>query len=91
MGAAEGIACEEVRASTPWRPLRPQLPERVAQGRETLDQRWHAPPSTLTAVTAPVWDWRQPLPGGITETIVAPVHPVHPTAPRRPVRGVRVC
>jgi len=74
MGAAEVIACEEVGARKPWSPLRQQLHERFDQGLDSLEQRWHEPPSTLTEVTATVWDLRQQRTGGITETIVAQVH-----------------
>src|SRR5215471_3175570 len=74
MGAAEVIAFEEVRARKQWSTLRQQLHERFDQWLDTLEQRWHEPPSTLTEVTAMVWDLRQHLTGGITETIVAQVH-----------------
>jgi hypothetical protein len=71
MGAAEVIAFEEVRASKQWSTLRQQLHERFAQWLDTLEQRWHEPPSTLTEVTATVWDVRPQRTGGLTETIVA--------------------
>ena len=74
MGAAEVIVFEEVRARKQWSTLRHQLHERFDQWLDTLEQRWHEPPSTLTEVTATVWDLRQQLTGGITETIVAQVH-----------------
>jgi hypothetical protein len=74
MGAAEVIAFEEVRARTQWSTLRQQLHKRFDQWLDTLEQRWREPPSTLTEVTATVWDLRQQLTGGITETIVAQVH-----------------
>ena len=74
MGAAEVIAFEEVRARKQWSTLRQQLHERFDQWLDTLEQQWHEPPSTLTEVTATVWDLRQQLTGGITETIVAHVH-----------------
>jgi hypothetical protein len=74
MGAAEVIAFEEVRARKQWSTLRQQLHERFDQWLDTLEQRWHEPPSTLTEVSATVWDLRQQLTGGITETIVTQVH-----------------
>src|SRR5512145_1085202 len=74
MGAAELIACAEVRASKQWRTLRHQPHERCNPWLDTLEPRWHEPPSTLTAVPATVWDLRPPLTGGIPETIVARVH-----------------
>jgi hypothetical protein len=74
MGAAEVISFEEVRARKQWDTLRQQLHERFDQWLDTLEQQWHEPPTTLTEVTATVWDLRQHLTGGITETIVAHVH-----------------
>ena len=74
MGAAEVISFEEVRARKQWSTLRQQLHKRFDQWLDTLEQQWHEPPSTLTEVTTTVWDLRQQLTGGITETIVAHVH-----------------
>jgi hypothetical protein len=74
MGTAAVISLEEVRARKQWTILRQQLHERFDQWLDTLEQAWHEPPSTLTEVTATVWDLRQQLTGGITETIVAHAH-----------------
>ena len=74
MGAAEVISFEEVRARKQWSTLRHQLHERFDQWLDTLEQAWHEPPATLSEVTATVWDLRQQLTGGITETIVAQAH-----------------
>jgi Uncharacterised protein family (UPF0236) len=74
MGAAEVISFEEVRARKQWSALRQQLHERFDQWLDTLEQAWHEPPATLSEVTATVWDLRQQLTGGITETIVAHAH-----------------
>ena len=74
MGAAEVIAFEEVRARKQWSTLRQQLHERFDQWLDTLEQAWHEPPATLSEVTATVWNLRQQLTGGITETIVAHAH-----------------
>jgi hypothetical protein len=52
MGAAEGIAFEEVRASKQWDTLRHQLHERFAQWLDTLETQWYEPPSTVPEVTA---------------------------------------
>ena len=71
MGAAEVISFEEVRARKQWSTLRQQLHERFDQWLDILEQAWHEPPATLSEVTATVWDLRQQLTGGITETIVA--------------------
>jgi hypothetical protein len=74
MGAAEVIAFEEVRARKQWATLRQQLHERFDQWLDTLEQQWHEPPALLSEVTATVWDVRQQLTGGITETIVKYAH-----------------
>lgn len=87
MGAAEGIACEEVRASKPGDTLRQQLPARFAPGLDTLEKPWPEPPSTLLAVTATVWHWRQQRTGGLPETIVAYVHGGEHDRQQSPVHG----
>lgn len=74
MGAAEVIAFEEVRARKQWEALRHQLHERFDQWLDTLETQWHEPPATLPEMTATVWNLRQQLTGGITETMVAHVH-----------------
>ena len=74
MGAAEVISFEEVRARTHWDTLRQQLHARFDHWLDTLEQQWHEPPSTRMEVTATVWDLRQELTGGLTETIVQDAH-----------------
>jgi hypothetical protein len=74
VGCAEIISLPEVRARKQWDALRQQLHARFDQWLDTLEQQWPEPPSTLPEVTAMVWDVRQQLTGGITETIVAQVH-----------------
>jgi hypothetical protein len=74
MGAAEVISCEEVRARKQWDTLRQQLHARFDHWLDTLEQQWHEPPSTLMEVTATMWDLRQQLTGGLTETIVKHAH-----------------
>ena len=74
MGAAEVISFEEGRARKQWSTLRQQLHERFDQWLDTLEQAWHEPPATLSEVSATVWDLRQQLTGGLTETIVAHAH-----------------
>ncbi len=74
MGAAEVISFEEVRARKQWDTLRHQLHERFDQWLDTLETQWHEPPTTLPEMTATVWNLRQQLTGGITETIAAHVH-----------------
>jgi len=88
MGAAEIISFEEVRARKQWRTLRQQLHKRFDQWLDTLEQQWHEPPSTLTEVTATVWDWRQQLTGGIPRQSWRMSTAVHTTARRSPGRGV---
>jgi hypothetical protein len=74
MEAAAIIAFEEVRASKQWSTLRPQLHERFDQWLDTPEQAWPEAPATLSEVTTTVWDLRQQLTGGSTETIVAHAH-----------------
>jgi Uncharacterised protein family (UPF0236) len=74
MGAAEVISFEEVRARKQWDTLRQQLHARFDHWLATLEQQWHEPPSTLMEVTATMWDLRQQLTGGLTETIVKHAH-----------------
>jgi hypothetical protein len=69
VGYAEVISLPEVRASKPWKALRQQLHERFDQWLDALEQQWPAPPSTLPAVTALVWNARQQLTGSLTEAI----------------------
>jgi hypothetical protein len=69
MGAAEIISFEEIRARKQWDLLRQQLHERFDQWIDTLEQQWPEPPSTFPEVTAMVWDVRQQLTGGITESV----------------------
>lgn len=89
MGCTEVIAFDEVRARQQWSTLRQQLHARFDQWLATLEQAWHEPPATLAEVTATVWDLRQQLTGGITETSVAHAHPgerqrTQPRCPRCP-------
>jgi len=74
VGCAEVISFDEVHARKQWSILRQQLHERFDQWLDTLEQAWHEPPATLSEVTATVWDLRQQLTGGITETMVAHAH-----------------
>jgi hypothetical protein len=74
VGCPEVISIEAVRASNQWEVLRHQLHQRFDQWLDTLEQQWPKPPSTLAEVTTTVWDLRQQLTGGITETIVAHIH-----------------
>jgi hypothetical protein len=56
MGCPEVIALDEVRARKHWEALRQQLHEQFDQWLDTLEQQWHAPPSTLREVTTTIWN-----------------------------------
>jgi len=74
VGCAEVISLDEVRARKQWDALRQQRHARFDQWLDTLETQWPEPPATLPEVAAAVWDVRQQLTGGITETIVAHAH-----------------
>ena len=74
MGCAEVIALDEVRARKQWDALRQQLHACFDQWLDTLETQWPEPPSTVPEVATAVWDLRQQLTGGITETIVTQTH-----------------
>ena len=71
MGCAEVISFGEVRATKQWATLRQQLHIRFDQWLDRLEARLQEPEPTLSAVTETVWNLRQELTGGLTETIVA--------------------
>ena len=70
MGAAEIIAFEEVRASKQWDALRGQLHARFDQWLDGLEAQLPESAPTLAQVTETVWNLRQELTSGLTETIV---------------------
>jgi hypothetical protein len=72
MGAPEGISFEEVRASKQWDALRGHLHTRFDQWLDELEAQLHEPAPTLAQVTEAVWNLRQALTGGLTETRVEP-------------------
>ena len=74
MGAAEVISFEEVRARKQWDALRGQLHTRFDQWLDGLEEQLRKPAPTLAQVTETVWNLRQELTGGLTETIVAHAH-----------------
>ena len=74
MGAAEVISFEEVRASKQWDALRGQLHTRFDQWLDGLEAQLRKSAPTLAQVTEIVWNQRQELTGGLTETIVAHAH-----------------
>ena len=84
MGAAEVISFEEVRARKQWDALRGQLHTRFDQWRDGLEAPRPEATPTLAPVTETVWNLRQELTGGLTETIVAHAHRGASTRPQTP-------
>jgi len=74
MGAAEIISFEEVRARKQWDALRRQLHARFDQWLDGLEAQVQEPAPTLAQVTQTVWNLRQELTGGLTQTIVEHTH-----------------
>ncbi len=74
MGAAEVISFEEVRARKQWDALRRQLHTRFDQWLDGLEAQLQEPAPTLAQVTETVWNLRQELTGGLTQTIIAHTH-----------------
>ncbi len=74
MGAAEIISFEEIRARKQWDALRGQLHTRFDQWLDALEAQLQEPAPSLAQVTETVWNLRQALTGGLTETIVEHAH-----------------
>ena len=74
MGTAEVISFEEVRARKQWDALRGQLHTRFDQWLDGLEAQLREAAPTLAQVTETVWNLRQELTGGLTETIVEHAH-----------------
>jgi len=74
MGAAEVISFEEVRARKQWDALRGQLHTRFDQWLDALEAQLQESAPSLAQVTETVWNLRQALTGGLTETIVEHAH-----------------
>jgi hypothetical protein len=74
MGYAEVISLSEVRASKQWDLLREQLHARFDQWLDRLQEQLPEPASTLAAVTETVWNLRQDLTGGLSETMITQAH-----------------
>jgi hypothetical protein len=72
--AAEVISLPEVRARKQWDSLREQLHTRFDQWLDRLEEHLQEPAPTFAAVTETVWQLRQELTGGLSETIVQHVH-----------------
>jgi Uncharacterised protein family (UPF0236) len=74
MGAAEIISLSDVRASREWELLREQLHARFDRWLDGLQAQVPEPAAPLAAVTAAIWQLRQDLTGGLTETILTQAH-----------------
>ena len=74
MGSAQIISLSEVRASRQWQGLRDQLHARFDQWLDRLQEQLPDPQTHLSEVTVAVWQLRQELTGGLSETIVAHAH-----------------
>ncbi len=74
MGCAEVISLSEVRARKQWDGLRHELHSRFDQWLDDLEQRLPEPATTLAEVSDLVWQLRQDLTGGLTETLVTHAH-----------------
>lgn len=74
MGCAEVISLSEVRARKQWDGLRQELHARFDQWLDDLEQRLPEPEATLAQGSEMVWQLRQELTGGLTETILTHAH-----------------
>jgi hypothetical protein len=74
MGCAEVIPLSEVRASSQWQRLRHDLHARFDQWLDRLQAQLPNPQAPLAEVTEAVWNLRQDLTGGLSETIVEHGH-----------------
>jgi hypothetical protein len=74
MGGAEVILLSEVRASSQWQRLRDDLHARFDQWLDCLQSQLPDPQAHLAEVSEAVWNLRQDLTGGLSETIVKHAH-----------------
>ncbi len=74
MGYAEVISLSEVRARKQWAGLRQELHLRFDQWLDDFEQRLPEPKAPLAQVSEMVWQLRQDLTGGLTETILTHAH-----------------
>ena len=74
MSLAEVISLSEVRASSQWQRLRDDLHIRFDQWLDRLEEQLPNPQASLAEVSEAVWQLRQELTGGRSETIVAHAH-----------------
>jgi len=68
MGCAEVILLSEVRASSQWQGLRDDLHARFDQWLDCLQSQLPDPQAPLGEVTEAVWNLRQDLTGGLSES-----------------------
>ena len=94
MGYAEIISLAEVRASRDLRLLREQLHARFDRWLDELQAQLPEPAAPLATVTEVVWNLRQALTGGVTETLLTQAHrgeqsrrQTHCSACERPLRA----
>jgi len=74
MGSAQVISLSKVRASHQWQRLRDDLHTRFEQWLDRLQEQLPNPQTRLAEVTEAVWQLRQELTGGLSETIVEHAH-----------------
>lgn len=74
MGCAEVISFAEVRARKQWDALRQDLHDRFDQWLDDLEARLPEPQVTLSEASHLVWQLRQDLTGGLTETLLGHAH-----------------
>jgi hypothetical protein len=84
MGCAEVISLSEVRARKQWDGLRQALHARFDQWLDGVEERLPEPESTLAEVSDIVWQLRQDLTGGLTETILTQAHVSEQTRQQAP-------
>lgn len=84
MGLAEIISLPEVRASKQWDQLRQALHTRFDQWLDKVQEQLSEPTATLSEVTETVWNLRQDLTGGLSETIVTEAQTSELSRPQAP-------
>ena len=74
MGCAEVISFDKIRARKQWDRLRQALHDRFDQWLDRLEEDLPEPDTTLAQLSHIVWQLRQDLTSGLTETIVTQAH-----------------
>ncbi len=70
MGCAEIISLSDACASTQWQRLRNELHARFDQWLDRLEEHLSDSKTSLSEVTEAIWNLRQDLTGGLSETLV---------------------